>query len=548
MDIFQIQDLSFRYPNAKQPAIAGLTLSVAPGEFVLVAGASGSGKTTLLRLLKPALAPAGEKIGQICYKGEEMEGLDEVTAASKIGFVLQDPESQIVTDRVWSELAFGAENVGIPPSRIGRRIGETATYFGIDNWLYQPTHQLSGGQKQLLNLASVTLTDPDVLILDEPTAQLDPIAAAEFLTTLRRLNRELGVTVILSEHRLEEVFPMADRVILLEEGRLLVDAPPADFGRCLRAQRIDHPMLAGLPSAQRIATALGETERCPLTVREGRAYLQARYTGKNQPPIPVEPTADEVALELRDCWFRYEKNSSDILRGTGLQLRRGEIFALLGGNGAGKTTALGVLAGLLRPYRGRVLVEGKPLEKYGDSLYRRRLAMLPQNPRTLFLHPTLAEDLALRAAPAAVQAMADRLSIAHLLDRHPYDLSGGEIQKAALALLLLAEPTILLLDEPTKGLDPAAKAELAGLLGTLAGEGMAILAVTHDVEFAAESADRCALFFDGQVGEADCPARFFADHHFYTTAASRMARGLWPTAVTCDAVIAAARAEEEARL
>lgn len=551
MEILQIENLSFRYPKAEQNALTDVTMSIKRGEFVVVCGQSGCGKTTLLRLLKKELAPAGELGGSVRYCGTAISELEDRTSAAEIGFVMQDPDSQIVTDRVWHELAFGAENLGIPSDVIRRRAGELASYFGIDGWFRRTTDTLSGGQKQLLNLASVTLLQPKVLILDEPTAQLDPIAAAEFINTLQRLNRQLGLTVILSEHRLEEVFPIADKVLMMDKGRVLLYEPPRAVGRQLRRCAPAHPMLAGLPSAVRICSALGQKGDCPLTVREGRDYLESRYTGAKQPD-ETTPVADgECRIELRDVWFRYEKNSPDVLRGASLQVKSGEIFALLGGNGAGKTTTLNLIAGLPRPYRGKVLVDGKSVDRYsGDTLYRERLAQLPQNPRTLFLKPTVAEDLADAAEiyPSdrrdnAIRAVTELLEIGTLLSRHPYDLSGGEIQLCALAKLLLRNPRILLLDEPTKGLDAAAKVRLRILLSRLAAEGMAILAVTHDVEFAAEAAHRCALFFDGEVLSADTPARFFGENNFYTTAASRMARGLWRSAVTCGQVIACARAE-----
>ncbi len=551
MEILQIEDLSFCYPNTAVAALTDLNLSVERGEFVVVCGESGCGKTTLLRLLKKELIPAGEQSGSVRYCGTPVGELDDRTSAARIGFVMQDPDSQIVTDRVWHELAFGAENLGIPSDVIRRRAGEMAAYFGIDGWFRQSTDTLSGGQKQLLNLASVILLQPELLILDEPTAQLDPIAAADFIATLHRLNRELGLTVILSEHRLEEVFPIADKILLMDGGRVLLYEPPRAVGRRLSERSSAHPMLAGLPSAVRICSALGEEGDCPLTVREGRDYLESRYTGAVQPAESAPSPDGELRIELRDVWFRYEKDSPDVLRGASLQVKAGEIFALLGGNGAGKTTALNLIAGLSRPYRGKVLVDGKPIDRYkGGSLYQERLAQLPQNPRTLFLQTTVEADLTAAAAACPtdrradeLRAVVERLGIGAHLSKHPYDLSGGELQLCALAMLLLRNPRVLLLDEPTKGLDAAAKRRLCELLNELAAEGTAILTVTHDVEFAAECAHRCALFFDGQVLSADAPARFFGENNFYTTAASRMARGLWRSAVTCGQVIDCARAE-----
>ncbi len=549
MELLQIKDLSFRYPGADAKAVDAVDLTVQRGEFVVVCGTSGCGKTTLLKLLKPALAPVGERSGSIRYKGILQEELNERTAAAEIGFVLQNPDNQIVTDKVWHELAFGLENMGLPTGVIRRRVGEMASYFGIQDWFGSSTDALSGGQKQLLNLASVMVMQPDLLILDEPTGQLDPIAASEFIATLQKLNRELGLTILLAEHRLEEVFPIADKILLMEEGKVLLYDSPKAIGTKLSGIRADHPMLEGLPAAVRIFSALNLTDECPLTVKEGRDLLEASYTAEIQPTEPMASVVrDDAVIEVQKVWFRYEKDLPDVLRSTSLTVYKGEFFCLLGGNGTGKTTALNVIAGIDRAYRGKVLIHGKNSKDYkGNSLYRRNLSFLPQNPQTVFLKDTVREDLAemldvleipKNSQEETVLGMADKIGIVHLLDKHPFDLSGGEQQKCALAKALLSEPKILLLDEPTKGLDAGAKQTLGKILVGLKNEGLTVVMVTHDVEFAAEYADRCGLFFDGEILSADIPERFFAENNFYTTAANRMARGLWRYAVTCRQVVA----------
>ena len=592
MEILHISDLSFSYPETDSPALRDISFSISDGEFVVVCGESGCGKTTLLRLLKPALAPVGDRGGRIEYCGTELGEVDERRCASEIGYVLQNPDNQIVTDKVWHELAFGLESLGLPTPVIRRRVGEMASYFGIQDWFRRRTDELSGGQKQLLNLASVMVMQPRVLILDEPTSQLDPIAAADFIATLRRLNRELGLTVILVEHRLEEVFPIADRVLLMDGGRLLLNDSPRRIGERLGETAPDHPMLLGLPSAVRIYAALRASGTlaecgCPLTVREGRDVLEANFQGdKNEPEPPAfserqnaaaryesaNPSESarresvhhsgaaqnahaqgDAAIELDGVWQRYERDLPDVLRGCSLKVPRGVHYCLLGGNGTGKTTMLSVIAGLEKPYRGKVRIGGKPLKSYhGGTLYRGNLALLPQNPQTVFLRDTvradLGEVLVRLEVPAAerdgrIAEIAARIGIGALLDRHPYDLSGGEQQKCAIAKLLLLEPRILLLDEPTKGLDAGAKRVLSDILRSLLADGMTVLTVTHDVEFAAENADICALFFDGEIISEDTPERFFAENSFYTTAANRMARGLWRYAVTTGGVVA--RCERE---
>ena len=463
MEILHIEDLSFRYPKGEKYALENINLSVESGEFIVICGRSGCGKTTLLRLLKRELSPAGEKSGKITYRGTDTDELCERDAAADIGFVMQNPDSQIVTDKVWHELAFGLENLGVPTKTVRRRVGEMASYFGIADWFRKSTDELSGGQKQLLNLASVMVMQPKILLLDEPTGQLDPIAAADFIATVQKLNRELGLTVILVEHRLEDVFPAADRVLMLEEGRTLLLDTPRGAGKRLRELDGDHPMLLGLPAAMRVYGALsadGDSDTCPLTVREGRDYLEKNFAGCTEPPLEGEYIhSDEVAAELKNVWFRYEKDLDDVMRGTYLKVYRGEAYCILGGNGTGKTTTLSVLAGLRRAYRGKVLVFGKPVRDYrGNSLYRNNLALLPQNPQTVFTRDTVRADLCEILEVQDIQKdereeliseISKKMGITPFLDRHPYDLSGGEVQRCAVAKILLTRPRVLLLDEPT---------------------------------------------------------------------------------------------------
>ena len=543
MELLQIQNLNFAYGDRR--ILRDLSFSVERGSFLVLCGPSGCGKTTLLRLLKPELAPHGERSGQILYDGSPLDRLEPRRSAQEIGYVRQNPDEQIVTDKVWHELAFGLENLGLPTAEIRRRVGETASYFGIQDWYHRDTDRLSGGQKQLLNLASVMVMNPRVLLLDEPSGQLDPIAAADFIATLQKLNREFGLTILLAEHRLEDVFPIADRVLVLDPEREPVWDTPRAVCQALRGR----PMALGLPSASRIWTGLSAPVPCPLTVREGREFLEENFSIRKGTLVPEKtPPRTEPALEVSGAWFRYEKDSADVLRDLNLTVRQGEIFALLGGNGSGKTTTLSVLSGLERPYRGTVRVLEKRLKEYKNgSLYRKTLSLLPQNPQTVFMEDTVrgdylqmlkAMDTPKEQQAVLAEAMAEKLGIGPLMDRNPMDLSGGEQQKCALGKLLLTEPRLLLMDEPTKGLDADFKERLAALLSRLRAEGRTIVLVTHDVEFAAAVADRCALFFDGEIISDGTPNAFFSGNHFYTTAASRIARGLFPNAVRCDEVVA----------
>lgn len=541
MAAFAIEHLTFAYPKAASPALNDISFSVREGEFFLLCGVSGGGKSTLLRHLKSVLTPYGTRSGRVLLDGKPLETWDARTQAQRIGFVLQQPDDQLVTDKVWHELAFGLESLGTDAQTMRLRVGEMASFFGIQTWFDRSVDMLSGGQKQLLNLASVMAMHPDVLVLDEPTGQLDPIAAAEFLHTVQRLNRELGVTVILSEHRLEDALPMADRAAVLEQGRLTALGTPDEVARALLER--GSPFFAAMPTPVRVWGGVGAPGKCPLDIRAGRALLETLRPS----PLPATDTpADSDGaplLQLRECWFRYDRDGADVLKGLSLTVRAGELLAIVGGNGAGKSTALAVLAGQRRPYRGKVLQKAK------------RIAALCQEPRAMFVKDTVRADLedALRtlSLPAAerqprMDAAVAAMALSPLLERHPFDLSGGEQQRAAIAKLLLARPDVLLLDEPTKGMDAAFRASFGALLRALCEQGTAVVLVSHDIEFCAAYADRAALLFDGQILSEGRTRAFFAGNHFYTTAANRMARPWLPDAILCREVIEACRTHPEA--
>ena len=529
MEILAVRDLTFTYPECGSPAVKNVSFSLERGEFAVLCGATGSGKSTLLRMLKRELTPVGDMRGSVSFCGTPLAELDNITSASATGFVMQNPEQQTVTDKVWHELAFGLENLGTPPDEISRRIAEMASYFGIGEWYDKDVSELSGGQKQLLNLAAVLVMQPQLLILDEPTAQLDPIAAADFTATLKRLCQDFSVTIIMAEHRLEDVVPVCDRLLVMEKGSLIASAPPAEVISGLKGRS---DILCGMPAAARVYAGLGGMGRCPLTVREGRAFIESGY-GNSARALPLREHghSDETALEYKNVYFRYERNGRDILDGLSLKVYSGELFCILGGNGSGKTTALSAAAGLLRAYSGSIRVFGKRLKDYRNrSLYRDCLAMLPQDVQTVFLKNTV------RAELDECGARTDELpyDISHLMDKHPYDLSGGEQQLVALAKVLAAKPKLLLLDEPTKGLDAAAKLNMIKVLRSLREKGITVVTVTHDVEFAAAFSDRCAMFFGGRIVSVGEPREFFTKNSFYTTAVSRMTRGYYDNAVTVE--------------
>ncbi len=549
---FHIENLTFSYPGSVTPTLDGVSLDIEKGEFLLLCGRSGSGKTTLLRQLKPTLAPYGKRQGEVFFDGKPIGEMTSREQAEKIGFVMQDPQEQIVTDKVWHELAFGLENLGCDPAVMRLRVAEMASFFGIQDWFHREVAELSGGQKQLLNLASVMAMQPEVLILDEPTSQLDPISAGDFLNTLKKINRELGTTIVITEHRMEDIFPAADRVAVMEDGRLTFLGSPREVGLALRESA--SPLFSALPAPVRVYYAVNLAGRCPLTVREGRAWLSEEFpegASVDALPEPACPDTDgEAALVIKECWLRYTRTGPDVLRGLNLRVPRGSLFAILGGNGTGKSTALKAVCGSVKAYRGSIEILGKRQRDYRPrELFRGCLSMLPQDPRSLFVKETVLEDLQeMGAEQAAVEETAALCRITELLSANPADLSGGELQRAALAKVLLRKPKLLLLDEPTKGMDSIFKAEFAAILDRLCREGVTVVMVSHDVEFCAEYAQLVGLFFDGQLITTGTPQTLFGSNSFYTTAVSRMSRHVFRNAVTSEQAAALIKRNREAAL
>lgn len=534
MELFEIKHLTFSYPEQEEKALDDVNLTIEKGDFFVLCGHSGGGKSTLLRQLKPSIAPHGTLSGEIKFCGKGLGELSPENIAEKIAFVMQSPESQTVTDKVWHELAFGLESLGYDNDTIRHRCAEMASFFGIENWYYKNVSELSGGQKQLLCLASAMTLQPEALVLDEPTAQLDPIAASEFLSTLGKINRELGTTVVLSEHRLEDALSLASKAAVMEDGKILCSGSVNEIGLYLKENKSD--MFMAMPTAMRVWGSVESDASCPITVNEGRAFLNT-YHNTHQFNKLEKKASDNLHGEKKviatEAWFRYEKNRRDIVKGLSFEAYAGELFCILGGNGAGKTTTLKLLSGLKKPYRGEVSCKG-------------RVGFLPQDPQTLFLKKTVYEDLldmlklqkiSKDEQEEEIKKVASLCEITNLLGRHPYDLSGGEQQRAALAKVLLLSPDILLLDEPTKGLDVPFKQTLSEIFRKLTNSGICIVMVSHDIEFCAMNADRCGLFFDGNLITVSKPEEFFAGNNFYTTTANRMARDIEPKAITAEDVI-----------
>ena len=532
MEILSCKNVAFKYNESADYAISDCTFSVKKGEKIMLCGASGSGKSTLLRLLKRELSPRGELSGDINLIGKDRRELSDRESAEKIGFVMQDPDSQTVCDKVSAELAFGLESFGVKSGEIQSRVGEMAAFFGIEPLYDRDISTLSGGQKQLVALCSVMVTDPDILLLDEPTAQLDPVAARELLGILDRLNKEMGVTIIIAEHDPEELFDSCDKILYLAKGKTEFFGTPA-----LTAKYFVENALEGfLPETAKTFARL--CDDLPLNVRQGRAKLEKLgVTDIPKQAVTTAESTESYALQCKNLWQRYEKDSPDILKGCDLGIRKGECYGLLGSNGGGKSTLLRVICGLCKPYMGAVSLFGKKQKAYKNgSLFREMLAFLPQEPVTMFVKESVREDLLQSGDKVTVENVSQRMGIEHLLDRHPWDLSGGEIQKCAFAKILLADPKIIVLDECTKGMDSFAKKALGDVLASLKAEGRTILLVTHDLEFAAQYCDRCGLLFDGKIVAEDNAVEFFSHNRFYTTAAARLTRGFFSGAVTSTVV------------
>jgi len=529
MEMFKVENLSFAYPKSKEKSVNGVNLAINSGEFVTLCGKSGCGKTTLLRLLKPSLSPEGNTDGRIAYFGRSISELSDREDAENIGFVFQNPEFQICCDKVWHELSFGLENLGFAKDEIRLRVSETSSFFGISNLFHKNISELSGGQKQLVCLASVMVMKPKVLVLDEPTSSLDPISAKHFIEAVKRVNIEMGVTVIMSEQRLNEVLPISDRVIVMDNGAVFADGSVKDVAKALFESR--HEMFTAFPAQMRVFASIENGCDYPISVKDGKVWLTD--FAQNHPVYPERIKADKMpdtskkAVSVSDVHFRYDKDGGDILKGISFSAYNGEILSILGSNGVGKSTLLSVISGIKKEYSGKVRKDG-------------RVSYLPQDVTSLFVKDTVMDDLLeITKDREKVMKASEICDIFHLMDKHPYDLSGGEKQRAALCKVLLTDPDILLLDEPTKGMDAHFKESFGNMLCRLKNDGMTIINVSHDIEFCASFSDRCALMFDGIITSVDTPKSFFTKMNYYTTDTVRMAKDVLPTAVTAKDVISA---------
>lgn len=557
MEILRVDGLKFSYPNQLKKALNNINFSIDEGDFVLICGESGCGKSTLLRHLKPELSPHGQVSGDIYYYSQKINDYSSKQLASEIGYVLQNPDSQIVTDKVWHELAFGLENMGLDTQSIRLRVAEMASFFGIQGWFRKNVNDLSGGQKQLLNLASIMAMQPKILILDEPTSQLDPIAAKDFIDTLVRINKELSTTIIMTEHNLEDIYSVCDKVIVMEDGKVICNDTNYKVADILSGDK-NHKMFKSLPTPSKIYNQLNGylegASKSPLTVKDCRQWLNDSMDevtitklDDTETEINISKKDREIAIELKDVYFQYNKISEPTIRDLSFKVYKGEIYSILGGNGTGKSTTLSLVARQRKPQRGKIFINNIEMKKYNNkSLYENNLALLPQNPQSLFVFETVREDLEevlilknkdREYIDKEVKRVSKLLDIEHLLEHHPYDLSGGELQRAGMAKVMLLNPKIILLDEPTKGLDAYCKEEIGKMLMKLRDMGVAIVVVSHDIEFSARYSDRCAMFFDGSIVSEGTPKEFFLGNNFYTTVSNRIARNIFEDTLIYEDVV-----------
>lgn len=592
-NIIQIRDLTFAYAAGDEPVLSDINIDIGSGEFVIIMGSSGSGKTTLLKMLKRNMIPAGRYSGRVYIYGKEADKLTDRENAAGIGYVSQDPDNQIVTDKVWHELAFGLENLGMDNVTIRKKVAEMSEYFGITGWYDREVSKLSGGQKQILNLASVMVMQPGILLLDEPTANLDPLAAIRFLDVVKRINQELGVTVVMVEHNLEHIYADADRIIAIDKGRVAANSSPKKAAADIITA--GSFLIEGLPVASRLYSGYNKkngnsvvsynnvnidsnnknnhilSDEIPLTVKEGRRWyvnykkvygkditkdkdkinnfagksiindkvikkdvLEDNITGnKNKKRIGFikknnlenkssrknTDNIENTVCQLKNVSYSYNKKLPYIIDGVDVSFKEGKITAILGGNGAGKSTMLKLIAGIIEPVRGKIISN-------------KRIIMLPQDHKAVFTEVSVEEELAevlmdkgngiynnmpMEDKREIVEQIIEEFGLNDIRKNNPYDISGGQQEKLAIAKVLLLKPEVLLLDEPTNGLDPYFKKTLGKLLKKINADGVTIIIVSHDLEFVDSFCDDVIMLFDRKVAAQDSTHKFLRDNMFYTT-------------------------------
>jgi len=535
ISLFEIENLTYFYPDSRLPSLKNINLALEQEEFLLMVGGSGSGKSTLARLLA-GLVPdyyGGRICGRVLFQGKPLQE-ERRSLGTRVGIVFQDPEKQLVMTSVEAEIAFGLENLGLPQQEMLRRVAEVMSFLNLSPLKEEFTANLSRGQKQKVALASVLAMKPRVLILDEPTSQLDPAAADEFLYLVERLNREMGYTVVLIEQRLDRCFHLADRVAFMDRGEILHTGTAAEAARW----QVRHS-LSFIPPVSRFFVSIGSAV-VPLTVKDGRRELErhlaapATATGiyDRQIEEPGQLSAGKTTvLEVADVWFAYE-NGREALKGASLTVTRGDFLVILGENAAGKSTLLKLIAGILKPGRGRLTVLGEDTRRSTPASMARKIGYLSQNPNDYLFEDTVEDELRFtlnnlgREDQGMVDRVLEKLDLSGVRGANPRDLSGGERQRVAMASVLVAGPELLLLDEPTRGIDYKLKNELGTLLREQNEQGLTTVLVTHDVEFAAEYARQVAVMFDGRIVAAGSKYQILTGSAFYSPQIARLFYGI----------------------
>lgn len=520
MALAALDNYTMKYSLGAEPALRGINMDIREGELLVVCGPSGCGKTTLLLCLKEEISPPGQITGSLSVS----------IPSGDIAIVFQNPEIQLVTSSVINDLTFHMENIGMDNTAMKRRMAETIGFFGIEGLLHKSPQQLSGGQKQLIALCSAMMTQPRLLLMDEPVSQLDPIAAKELMENVQRINEELGVTVVMTEHRLDDVVTIAHRIAMLDGGCLRYIGTPQQVAREVWKSG-DRNACCFIPSIPKAALTISGGEGTAFTPRQfQQAFLKEGEIQDDKAEKDIEKNSfvnNSKIVEAKSVLYKYPSGSDYVLKNLDMALYEREFVCLMGGNGSGKSTLLKAIAGIIRPYMGSLRISC------------RKLAYMPQNLYAFFLSDTVGEELkrARLEAPedeAYYNRLVEALKLRPVFERHPYDISGGEQQKTVLAAILLGKPDLILLDEPTKGLDPASKIVAAELLKE---SGAAILAATHDLEFAAGCAQRCMMLFDGDIAFHKPPREFFSGNRYYTTSIVKAAGRLHKNAVSYEDVI-----------
>lgn len=549
MGLYEVDNLNYYYPEKDLPSLVNIKLSIEEGEFIFLIGPSGGGKSSLLRALAGLLPDYyGGKIGgEVLYDNCPLARWDKRRLAREIGMIFQDPERQLVMTVVEQEIAFGLENLGIPLREMRRRVAEVLSLFDLSSFKGESTFNLSGGQKQKVVLASISAMYPRVLLLDEPTSQLDPVAAQEFLNYIYRLNIEWGLTVVLVEQRVDRCFHLADRVVLMDKGKVVCSSSPREL-----VQKAGGNYKYFIPPVTRVFYNSNFLE-APLTIKEGRKILKEQVgIQKDEPVEPWTVSPAHVSagnsknkvpvLETKNLCFAYPKKEK-CLKGLSLKLYPGEITAVLGENGSGKSTLLKNLNGLLKPQQGKILLNQKDITCSRAEQLSAYIGYLSQNPNDYLFNETVFEEISFNLKARGrdnkrwVEQLIDLLKLAHLKEVNPRDLSGGERQRVALGTVLAVNPPVLLLDEPTRGLDAELKHELGLILNVLRDQGKSILVVTHDIEFAAELSQRVLIISDGEIAAEGDKAEILSNSLYYASQVNKLFRGICPSILTVEEAV-----------